>query len=62
MSKKYNKVSMVLNYIQQLLTLFSTITGCVSGCIFSSLVGIPIGVSSFSEGLKICAITTRIKM
>ena len=40
MSKKYKKVSMILNYI----ALVSTVTGCVSISAFVSLVGIPIGI------------------
>ena len=44
MSKKYKKVCRVLNYIEHLLTVISTITGCVSISAFASLVGIPIGI------------------
>ena len=36
-------------------------TGCVSISAFASLVGIPIGITSSSIGLKICAITVGIK-
>ena len=42
MSKKHKKVYRVLNYIDQLLILVSTVTGCVSISAFASLVGIPI--------------------
>ena len=45
MSKKYNKVCIVLSYIYQFRTLFSAIAIGISGFIFSSLVGIPVGVS-----------------
>ena len=45
MSKKYNKVFIVLSYIYQFRTLFSAIAIGISGFIFSSLVGIPVGVS-----------------
>ena len=38
-----------------------TITGCVSISVFTSLVGIPIGVASSTMGLKICVITAEIK-
>ena len=61
MSKKHKKVCRVLNYIDHLLIAISTIIGCVSISAFASLVGIPIGIISSAIGLKICAITTRIK-
>ena len=48
---------MVLNYIEHLLILVSTITSCVSISAFTSLVGIPIGITSSAIGLKICVIT-----
>ena len=41
--------------------LFFTIFGCVSTSAFSSLVAIPVGITSSTIGLKICAITARIK-
>ena len=50
-----------MNYIDHLLIIISTITGCVSISAFASLVGIPIGITSYSIGLKICAITVGIK-
>ena len=61
MSKKHKKVCRVLNYIDHLLILISTVTGCASIPAFASLVGIPIGITSFAIGLKICAITAGIK-
>ena len=61
MSKKYKKVCTTLNYIEHFLILASTITGCVSISAFASLVGIPIGITSSTIGLNICAITARIK-
>ena len=54
------KVSKTLNYIENFI-LASTITGCVSASVFSSLIGTPIGITSSAIGLKICAITTGIK-
>ena len=57
MSKKHKKLCRVLNYIDHLLVVMSTITGCGSVSGFSSLVGIPIGITSSVIGLKICAIT-----
>ena len=38
-----------------------TVTGCYSISAFASLFGIHIGLTSFSIGLKICAITAGIK-
>ena len=61
MSKKHKKVCRVLNYIDHLLIVISTITGCVSISTFASLVGITIGITSSAIGLKICVITAGIK-
>ena len=61
LSKKHENVFRVFNYIDQSLIVISTITGCVSISAFASLVGIPIGITSSSIGLKICAITVGIK-
>ena len=61
MSKKHKKVSRVLNYIDHLLIVISRITGCVPISAFTSLVGIPIEITSSATGLKICAITAGIK-
>ena len=62
MSKKHRKVWRVfLNYIDHLLILISTGTGCLSISAFASLVGIPIGITSSAIGSKICVLTARIK-
>ena len=61
MSKKHKKVCRVLNYIQDSLILICTVTGCVSISTFASLVGISIGIASFTVQLKTCAITTALK-
>ena len=58
MSKKYKEV---LNYIQQLLILISTLTGYFSISDFASLIGVPIAITGSAIGLKICVITTVIK-
>ena len=60
-SKKHKKIYATLNYIEHLLVLASTITGCISISDFTSLIGIPIGITSSAIGLKICAITAGIK-
>ena len=51
MSKKHKKFCMTLNYIEHLLILASVVTGCVSISAFSSLVGVPIGITSSAVGL-----------
>ena len=59
MSKKYKKVCGVLNYIEHSLIAISTITGTISA--FASLVQIPIRITGFTTGLKICVITAANK-
>ena len=61
MGKKHKKVYRVLNYIDHLLIIVSTVTGCVSISAFTSLVVIPIGITSPAIRLKICVIAARIK-
>ena len=61
MSKKHKKVCIILSYIDHSLIVISTITECVSISAFASLVGIPIGITSSTIGLKICIITAGIK-
>ena len=61
MSKKHKQVCRVLNYTEHLLIIIFTTAGCISISAFTSLVEIPIGISSFARGLKICVITTGIK-
>ena len=46
----------VLNYIEHLLILVSTVTGCISIFAFASLVGIQVDITSSAVGLKICII------
>ena len=60
MSKKHKKLR-VLNYIDHLLIVVSTITGCVSISALASLVDIPVGITSSAIELKICAITAGIQ-
>ena len=61
MSKKHKKVCRVLKYIDHLLIAISTITGCVSISAFTSVIGIPVGITISAIGLKICVITAGIK-
>ena len=50
-----------LNYVEHLLILASTFTGCVSISDFASVVGITVGIASPAGGLKICVITAENK-
>ena len=52
-----SKVCWVLNYIQHLLILVSTVTECVFISDFVSLFGISVGITSSTIGLKIYSIT-----
>ena len=61
MSQKLKKTCKYLNYVEHLLILVSKITGYVSISAFASLVAIPVGITSSAVGIKICAITGRIK-
>ena len=53
MSEKYKKTCKYLNYIEHLLLLVSSVTGCVSISAFTSLVCVPVGIMSPAVGLKI---------
>ena len=59
MNEKHEKTSKYLNYVELLLIL--TVTGCVSISAFASLVCVSVGITSYVEAIKICAITARIK-
>ena len=59
MSKKYKKIGKHLNYVEYLIILASTVTGCVSISAFASLVAV--GIASSAIEIKICAITAGIK-
>ena len=61
MSKKHKNIYGVLNYIEHLLILISTVNRYVSISDFASLVGIPIGITSSVIGLKVSVITAGIK-
>ena len=50
-----------MNYIEHLLIVISTLTGCVSISAFASLVGIPLRITSSAVGLKICVTAAGIK-
>ena len=61
MSEKYKKTCKYSNYVELLLILVSTVTGCVSVSAFASLVRVPVGITSSAVGIKICAIAAGIK-
>ena len=46
MSEKYKKTGKYLNYVEHLLVVASTITGCVSISAFASLVCVPVDIKS----------------
>ena len=60
MSGKYKKTCKYLNYVEHLLNVVSTVTGCLSISRFDSLVTIPVGIASSTVGIKIWAITAGI--
>ena len=53
MSEKYKKTCKCLNYVEHLLLLVSSVTGCVSISAFTLLVCVPAGIMSSAVGLKI---------
>ena len=57
MSEKYRKTCKYLNYVEHLLILASTVTGCVSISAFASLVCVYVGITSSAIGINICEIT-----
>ena len=61
MSEKYRKTCKYLNYVEHLLILASTVTGCVSISAFASLVCVYVGIASSAIGINICEITAGIK-
>ena len=61
MRGKYKKTCKYLNYVEKLLILSPTITGCVSISAFASLVFVPAAVTSSAVGINICAITSGFK-
>ena len=57
MSEIYKKTCKYLNYVEHLLIVTSTVTGCVSISAFTSLICVSVGITSFTIGINICAIT-----
>ena len=50
-----------MNYFGRFFVFVCVVSSCVSISAFASLVGVPVGVSSFAVRLKIYAITAEIK-
>ena len=61
LSEKSKKTCKYLNYVEQLLILVSTVTGCVSVSAFASLVFVSVGITSSAVVIKISAVTAGIK-
>ena len=59
-SRKHKKVYTTLNYVKYFLILPSTINGCILISSFASFLGVLIGITSSTTGLKICAIPAGI--
>ena len=62
MSKKRKRICKTPNYVEHFLILASAVTRCISISVFASFLGIPIGITSSTVGLKICVITSKTKM
>ena len=61
MREKYKKTCKYLIYVEHLVILVSTVTGCASISAFASLIAISVGITTSPVGIKICAITAEIK-
>ena len=62
MSRKHEKACTTLNYIEHFHILASAITGCISISTFTSLLVIPIGITTSTIGFKICTIVQELKI
>ena len=62
MTEKIEKqLCMALNYFQDFVIFIFAASGCVSISTLGSLVGVSVSTARCAVGLKICAITARIK-
>ena len=61
MSEYHKTTCKYLSYVEPLLILASTVTGCVSIYAFASLIEANVVIASSAVGIKICAITAGIK-
>ena len=62
MSRKHKKIFTTLNYIKQFLILAYAITGFISISGMASFLGIIIEITDSAIRLKLCAVSTGIKM
>ena len=62
MSKKYNKLLNVLNYLEYFFAFVSVVSGYILSSTVTSLVGTPIIITSPAVGFKVCVITPEIKI
>ena len=60
-SEIYKKTCKYLSYVEHLLILASTVTGCVSISAFASLVCMPVGITSSVVQINICVLISGIK-
>ena len=60
-SKNHKNGCTALNHIKNFLFFSFCVNWIISISLFASLLGIPIGITSFSIGLKTCTITSGIK-
>ena len=61
MSEKYDNTCQYSSYLEHLLILVSTVTGCISITVIAALVAIPVGIRSSLVLIKLCTITAGIK-
>ena len=61
MSEKYDNTGQYSSYLEHLLILVSTVTGCISITVIAALVAIPVGIRSSLVLIKLCTITAGIK-
>ena len=62
MIEKYKKECKYLNYIEYLIILVWTFTGCISISVFASLACVAVGITSSAVGIKLCGITIGIEI
>ena len=61
MSEKYKNTFKYLNYVEPLLILVSTVTGCVSISGFALWVCVPVGIISSVVGIKFVQSLQKLK-
>ena len=61
MSEKNKKTCKYLSFVEHLLILASTVTGCISISALASLACVSVGITSSAIEIKICVTTAGIK-